>query len=527
MKTKIALVFLLTLSSLSGFAQSNWSTPVNYATPTVTNNSEGTSYGVAAYFTTPAISTPQGTGTSGDPYLISNLTELYWIAASSSRWAAYYKQTANIDASSTSSWDSGAGWTTIGDDVSDFTGTYDGQGHTITGLYVNRSARDYVGLFGSIDGATIKNIGLINASVTGNNYVGALVGYSYSTTSTISNCFSKGAVSGANYAGGLIGYSDNPSGFIVSNCYSHCSVASGQNAGGLISDINNTGTITNCYSIGNVSGSGDTGGLIGLCNGSVLNCFWNQQTAGQATSAGGTSKTTAEMKTQSTYTNASWDFTTTPVWKIDGTNNSGYPYLAWQNYATAPTVTTQAVSVIGSTSATGNGDITATGGANITERGIYWSLTDGFADGAGIKVSTIGDWSATGTFTQEITGLTANTTYYVKAFATNSVGTSYGSQVSFATSIETNVENPSLTTLSIYPNPAHDILYINTGTSSKTGTNYSIKIVNTLGQTVFENVINNQLLSVDVSTLGANGIYFIQLIDQNGEIRDINKFIRE
>ena len=79
----------------------------------------------------------------------------------------------------------------------------------------------------------------------------------------------------------------------------------------------------------------------------------------------------------------------------------------------------------------------------------------------------------------------------------------------------------------VYPNPANDVLYINTGKNSETRTNYSIKIVNTLGQTVFENAINNQLLSVDVSTLGANGIYFIQLMDQNGKIQEISKFIRE
>ena len=79
----------------------------------------------------------------------------------------------------------------------------------------------------------------------------------------------------------------------------------------------------------------------------------------------------------------------------------------------------------------------------------------------------------------------------------------------------------------VYPNPANDVLYINTGKNSETRTNYSIKIVNTLGQTVFETVINNQLVSVDVSTLGANGIYFIQLMDQNGKIQEISKFIRE
>ena len=103
--------------------------------------------------------------------------------------------------------------------------------------------------------------------------------------------------------------------------------------------------------------------------------------------------------------------------------------------AVVPTVSTQAVSDIATTTATGNGNVTATGGANVTERGIYYSTTNGFADGAGTKVSTTGDWSATGTFTQPITGLTANTTYYAKAFATNSAGTGYGSQVSTDTPV--------------------------------------------------------------------------------------------
>ncbi len=91
----------------------------------------------------------------------------------------------------------------------------------------------------------------------------------------------------------------------------------------------------------------------------------------------------------------------------------------------------------------------------------------------------------------------------------------------------TSITQTTVGNMLIYPNPVRDILYINTGTSSETSKNYSVKIVNTLGQTVFENAINNQLLSVDVSTLSANGIYFVQLIDQNSEIREINKFIRE
>ena len=98
-----------------------------------------------------------------------------------------------------------------------------------------------------------------------------------------------------------------------------------------------------------------------------------------------------------------------------------------------PTITTTAISLITTTTATGNGNITATGGANITERGIYWSTSAGFADGEGTKVSTTGDWSTTSTFTQSITGLTGNTTYYVRAYATNTAGTAYGEEVSFTT----------------------------------------------------------------------------------------------
>ncbi len=88
----------------------------------------------------------------------------------------------------------------------------------------------------------------------------------------------------------------------------------------------------------------------------------------------------------------------------------------------------------------------------------------------------------------------------------------------------TAISNPnSENALQIYPNPAHDVLYINTRNQQ----NNSIKILNALGQSMFSNTINSQLMSVDVSELGANGIYFVQLIDHNGEIQSVNKIVRE
>ena len=116
------------------------------------------------------------------------------------------------------------------------------------------------------------------------------------------------------------------------------------------------------------------------------------------------------------------------------TNSAGTAYGTEVSFTTlqnvtVPTVTTTAVSNITQTTATGGGNVTATGGANVTARGVCWST---------VHNPTINNWhvangSGTGSFTCNMTGLTANTTYYVRAYATNSAGTAYGSEVSFVT----------------------------------------------------------------------------------------------
>ena len=99
------------------------------------------------------------------------------------------------------------------------------------------------------------------------------------------------------------------------------------------------------------------------------------------------------------------------------------------NPAVAPTVTTTAISDIDKTTATGGGNITADGGAEVTARGICWSTSQNPT----ISGSHTTDGTGTGSFTSAMTGLTANTTYYVRAYATNSAGTAYGEEVSFTT----------------------------------------------------------------------------------------------
>ena len=148
--------------------------------------------------------TPSGSGTSIAPYRIATINNLYWLSQNSGSWGSYYIQTANIDASGTSGWDGGNGFSPIGNGMTKFTGHYNGRGHTINNLFINRPSTDYIGLFGYTSGALIDSLGIANCNVAGNEYVGGLAGYNYNA-STVSNCYVTGSVTGNNKnVGGLV-----------------------------------------------------------------------------------------------------------------------------------------------------------------------------------------------------------------------------------------------------------------------------------------------------------------------------------
>ena len=114
------------------------------------------------------------------------------------------------------------------------------------------------------------------------------------------------------------------------------------------------------------------------------------------------------------------------------TNSIGTSYGALVNFTTLgpATVTTSSITGITQTTATSGGNVTDGGGTSVIARGVCWSTTQNPT----ISNSKTVDGSETGSFTSTLTGLTGNTTYYVRAYATNSVSTSYGNQVSFLTS---------------------------------------------------------------------------------------------
>jgi len=285
----------------------------------------------------------------------------------------------------------GKGWEPIGTFITNigsagFWGTFDGQGYEIRDLYINRLDEDFVGLFGYVEqSGVIEDIGAVNVTViggmhgigglvgcnegtlsncycsgkvTGNKDVGGLVGVnnhgtvynSYFTGNvignlqvgglagrnhgTVSNSHSTGSVTGVEVVGGLVG---SQSYAIVSNSYSTSSVTGDNSVGGLVGiNYEYEGTVSHSYSTGSVTGTSYVGGLVGTNGGNVTNSFWDIQTSGQTTSAGGTGKNTTGMQDIGTFSGASWNITavalnqTNPAYIWNIVNNVTYPFLSWQ-----------------------------------------------------------------------------------------------------------------------------------------------------------------------------------------------------
>ena len=328
-----------------------------------------------------------GQGTVATPYLINTAEHMNEIGTHTEHWDAFFKLMADIDLGGYT----GSAFNIIGN-VNDgpFSGWFNGNGHKIYNFTYHSNGIDRIGLFGDIDGmlTTIENLTLINPDVdagTGER-VGALVGR-MSNSSKILDCkVIGGSVSGAFAVGGLVGLIDES---VVGQCFSSSSVSGGYDVGGLVGvvwratlsgsystgPVQSTlsyigglagsvqeGTVYECYAMGSVSGGDRVGGLVGevyaysrpavisdcyatglvtgdeyaygliafnyVDAGSILDSFWDVESSGQLISLGGTGLTTAEMQMQSTFTDAGWDFTTKPVWKMNCEGMS-YPKLHW------------------------------------------------------------------------------------------------------------------------------------------------------------------------------------------------------
>ncbi len=172
-------------------------------------------------------------------------------------------------------YNTGDGWLPIGNDTTPFAGTFDGNGKIISNLIIDRPGTNDIGLFGytSTD-SLIKNIGLVDNDINGNNMVGTLVGYHMGT---ITNVYNTGTVSGDGFIGGITGKVDTIG--TITNVYNTGDILiTGRSvAGGIAGNID--GTITNAYNTGTVSGGATLGGITGLLgtysgpSGTIINSY--------------------------------------------------------------------------------------------------------------------------------------------------------------------------------------------------------------------------------------------------------------
>lgn len=183
--------------------------------------------------------------------------------------------TSDIDMSSISN------WTPIGTERNKFNGTFDGNGHIIENMVI-QSSEDNVGLFGYMElGGIIKNIGLKNVSIKGNENVGGLLG---AGNGTIHNCYVTGNIIGNASVGALTGYMTNSG--EVSDSYFTGSVTGENTIGGLVGY--NNGEINNSYIKGSVDGiESNIGGLAGYSNGNISNCYVEGNVSGMRGYIGG------------------------------------------------------------------------------------------------------------------------------------------------------------------------------------------------------------------------------------------------
>ena len=201
-----------------------------------------------------------------------------------------------------------ANWTPIGTVSTQFTGTFDGDGHVIENLTIYQPSSDVQGLFGYVGNVsgvgTVQNLGIVGGSVEGKRYVGGVAGLN---NGTIANCYNTGTVTGNvtgtySHVGGVAGLNN---GGTITNCYNTGSVTGNvtgnvtdtySRVGGVAGYNNNNGTIENCYNTGAVTGNvtgnvtgtySHVGGVAGENNGgTITNCYNTGAVTGTGTGTG-------------------------------------------------------------------------------------------------------------------------------------------------------------------------------------------------------------------------------------------------
>lgn len=204
---------------------------------------------------------------------VSTLDHLRWISENSNSWSSSFELDNDIDAATTSSWNyytDIVGFKPIGlGFLSNFEGTFDGKGFTISNLYISSSVTGLpVGMFSTTDNATIQGLTISNGNVSSDN-TGAAILIGKSNNTIVNNCSVSGTTNGTSKVGGLIGSAITTT---VNSCFADINIPSINNyIGGLVGELKSGSVISNSNSTGTITGNDDVGGLVGNSNGSQIN----------------------------------------------------------------------------------------------------------------------------------------------------------------------------------------------------------------------------------------------------------------
>lgn len=272
-------------------------------------------------------------GTKDAVYEISNAGQLYWFAGLVNGTLSGVAQNKSANAVLTADIVVNANvlksdgtlnegtfkeWTPIATSASPYTGIFDGQNHTISGLYFNQENSYDVGLFGRNNGK-IANAGILDSYFYGTSKVGGMCGNNY--TGTISNCYNTGSVSGIGTAGGVSGYNYTGS---ITNCYNTGNVSGSSGFVGGVSGYNSKGTIINSYNAGSVSGLEYVGGVSGInYTGSITDCYNIGSVSGSEGNVGGVNGYNDGGTITNSYNAGSVSGTERYVGGVSGYNDGG------------------------------------------------------------------------------------------------------------------------------------------------------------------------------------------------------------
>ncbi len=272
-------------------------------------------------------------GTKDAVYEISNAGQLYWFAGLVNGTLSGVAQNKSANAVLTADIVVNANvlksdgtlnegtfkeWTPIATSASPYTGIFDGQNHTISGLYFNQENSYDVGLFGRNNGK-IANAGILDSYFYGTSKVGGVCGNNY--TGTITNCYNTGSVSGIGTAGGVSGYNYTGS---ITNCYNTGNVSGSSGFVGGVSGYNSKGTIINSYNASSVSGLEYVGGVSGInYTGSITDCYNIGSVSGSEGNVGGVNGYNDGGTITNSYNAGSVSGTERYVGGVSGYNDGG------------------------------------------------------------------------------------------------------------------------------------------------------------------------------------------------------------